>query len=241
MLVIAPHQDDEVLACGGTIIKRIREGHSVSIVFLTDGRRGCGDGKYADPEDIKSIRHLEAINATRSLGVPVENIYFLDFHDGNLKEKGFEVKKKLLDLLSAIQPDEIFMPGHKDFHPDHSFTNKSVLSVVKVAKITADIYEYIIWDKDTEKRPDKTLLKYNAAENVRDVLDLKKRALFEYKCQTTIFFPTQKKPLMSNDFLGRYLKEIEHFVKYRIVKGKIKKLNWFVAFFANLMRRPDLK
>ncbi len=38
-LVFAPHQDDETLGCGGTIIKKNRLGAKVTIVFLTDGRK----------------------------------------------------------------------------------------------------------------------------------------------------------------------------------------------------------
>ncbi|MEZ6086390.1 MAG: PIG-L family deacetylase [Phycisphaerae bacterium] len=38
-IVFSPHQDDEVLGCGGTIIKKIEQGADVHIVFMTNGRR----------------------------------------------------------------------------------------------------------------------------------------------------------------------------------------------------------
>jgi len=40
IVVLAPHMDDEVLGCGGTIARHIAAGAKVQIVFLTDGRRG---------------------------------------------------------------------------------------------------------------------------------------------------------------------------------------------------------
>ena len=37
MLVIAAHPDDEVLGCGGTIARRVTEGHHVTIAILGEG------------------------------------------------------------------------------------------------------------------------------------------------------------------------------------------------------------
>ena len=47
ILVIASHPDDEVLGCGGTIVKHVIEGDHVAIVFMTNGessRDGASSG-----------------------------------------------------------------------------------------------------------------------------------------------------------------------------------------------------
>ena len=36
-IFFSPHQDDETLGCGGTIIRKKRMGAEVKIVFMTDG------------------------------------------------------------------------------------------------------------------------------------------------------------------------------------------------------------
>ena len=36
LIIIAPHADDEVLGCGGLILKRISEGHEVGELLMTD-------------------------------------------------------------------------------------------------------------------------------------------------------------------------------------------------------------
>ena len=36
-MVIAVHPDDETLGCGGTILKHLSNGDSVSVVFVTNG------------------------------------------------------------------------------------------------------------------------------------------------------------------------------------------------------------
>jgi hypothetical protein len=40
ILVIAPHPDDEVIGCGGTVRLHRQLGHTVTILYLTDGERG---------------------------------------------------------------------------------------------------------------------------------------------------------------------------------------------------------
>jgi LmbE family N-acetylglucosaminyl deacetylase len=37
VLVLAPHFDDEVLGCGGTLVQLARRGAAVRVLFLSDG------------------------------------------------------------------------------------------------------------------------------------------------------------------------------------------------------------
>ena len=37
ILVVAAHPDDEVLGCGGTLIKYQKKGFKIKIIFLSDG------------------------------------------------------------------------------------------------------------------------------------------------------------------------------------------------------------
>lgn len=235
VIVFAPHQDDEVLACGGTIIKRIRDGHQVFIVFMTDGRFGCGNEEYAKAEEVKSIRNHEAVQAAEAMGVPSKNVFFLNFNDGSLNKNGPDVKKKLLEVLFLIQPDSILLPNYHDSHPDHSFTNDAVLSVLRGAKLTAVINEYFVWDRDYKYRPKMVLAKYNAVEHVLDVLEEKMNALFEYKSQMTLYFSGQQKPFLNGKFLCRFIKGQENFIKYRIVNGEIKLENRLIKLWRYLL------
>ena len=71
LLVIVPHQDDEINVGGSTIIGATEEGVEVFLAFMTNG-----DCDYEVP-----FRNNEALNAGRYLNVPPENIYFLDYPD----------------------------------------------------------------------------------------------------------------------------------------------------------------
>jgi len=85
-LVIAPHNDDEVLGTGGVIQRHLRQGDRVSIVLLTNG-----DGQYRGPfrHRAQAIqfgykRQQETLNALKLLGVAPQNVYFLGYPDRGL-------------------------------------------------------------------------------------------------------------------------------------------------------------
>jgi LmbE family N-acetylglucosaminyl deacetylase len=44
MLVVAPHQDDEVIGCGGALALQVRSGNPAAIVVLQDGADEHDDG-----------------------------------------------------------------------------------------------------------------------------------------------------------------------------------------------------
>lgn len=87
-LVIAPHNDDEVLGAGGAIQRHIRQGDRVTVVLLTNG-----DGQYRGPFQNRTQaiqfgyrRQDETFKALEHLGVPPENVYFLGYPDRGLAQ-----------------------------------------------------------------------------------------------------------------------------------------------------------
>ena len=70
-LIIAPHPDDEVLGCGGTIRKLSEMGEEVYVLIVTRGKKEM----YSE-DLILNVRN-EARNAHRILGVTETR--FLDF------------------------------------------------------------------------------------------------------------------------------------------------------------------
>ena len=44
ILIVAAHPDDEILGCGGTIIK-LKKRHEIEVIFLTDGVSSRGNNK----------------------------------------------------------------------------------------------------------------------------------------------------------------------------------------------------
>jgi LmbE family N-acetylglucosaminyl deacetylase len=68
VLVIAPHPDDEVIGCGGTIARLIQENHSVFILILTKGMLPLFT------EEIVERARMHALKAHQFLGIKKNNI-----------------------------------------------------------------------------------------------------------------------------------------------------------------------
>lgn len=74
LMIIIPHEDDEINIAGATIYGARQEGMHVICVFVTNG-----DFSY-----LPSIRFREAVNALNILGVPAQDVIFLGYPDGGV-------------------------------------------------------------------------------------------------------------------------------------------------------------
>ena len=94
VLVIVPHEDDEVLGAGGFIEKSIKNGANVMVIFLTNG----GGHKFTTQEESRKLypkpenyiesgyqRQQEAKKALAILGLPENKIIFMGYPDNGLK------------------------------------------------------------------------------------------------------------------------------------------------------------
>lgn len=90
ILILAPHPDDEVLGCGGIIQKAVKMNLPVKVVFLTYGDNNQWSfivyrkHPVVMPKAVERmglIRHDEAIQAAKELGLPQEQLIFLGYPD----------------------------------------------------------------------------------------------------------------------------------------------------------------
>jgi len=124
VLVIVAHPDDEVLGCGGSIVKHIKNGDEVYIVFVTFG--------YIPKEniDLQKIKKEYAFKACEILGVQKENILFLEYEGARLdRVEKAKFNQHITDIVSLIEPDIIYTHHWGDLNFDH----KTVFEAVMVA------------------------------------------------------------------------------------------------------------
>lgn len=141
ILVIAPHPDDETLGCGGLIRRTIEGNKSVYIVLLTGGENCFFDSGVFNKDFLKEKRRELTKMVAKSNRVPIENIFFLDFKDGGVNDKDFEMNK-LIAILDSINPDAVFFPHHFEIHNDHVQANAIMR---KITNKSADLFEYCVW------------------------------------------------------------------------------------------------
>jgi LmbE family N-acetylglucosaminyl deacetylase len=217
-IFFSPHPDDETLACGGTIAKKIIEGNEVFIVVMTDGRHAfsklLGITTSPSPDKLQQIRKQELVSALGILGVPKGNLLFLDFEDGTLEESLRAAEKRVTQIIKAILPTEVYFPYAQDDHQDHRATNSIVKNSLACTGFKVKTLEFSVYTKGLRLRRAVDLLvntfKHNVIRvDVSEFLPLKRKAIAEFKSQISIINRGQKRPILGN--VERYVKTEEVF------------------------------
>ncbi len=118
VLVLAPHMDDEIIGCGGTLIKYAKEGIPVSVVYTTKGNKDVLNKKT--PDELHKIRVNESEKSAKILGIT--DLFYLN-NDDSSDENWQDNPAALSNILSQVRPDLIFLPYYADSHIDHVKTN----------------------------------------------------------------------------------------------------------------------
>ena len=142
-LVFAPHPDDEVLGCGGTIALKVRAGARVNVVVMTDGR--ASHSALIAANELIEIRRAEAQNAALRLGLSAEDYRFLDFEDHRLLRHRKAASDQVFEIIQQFEPDEIYLPHRRDVITDHVETNRIVRGVVNQIGNPVTLFEYPVW------------------------------------------------------------------------------------------------
>jgi len=116
ILVIAPHGDDEVLGCGATISKLVKEGNEVYVLICTNASVGAPELFSVDI--IKQIR-AEALAAHRMLDV--KETFFLDFPAPMLDQyPRYKMSNEISAVIKRTSVDTVYIPHRGDCHKDHA-------------------------------------------------------------------------------------------------------------------------
>lgn len=121
-LLLAPHPDDETLACGGTAALLAAAGTDVRVVVLTDGE--AAKVALAGAE-VRRRRRAEATEACRALGLPPPLRAGLP--DGRLHEHVPALAREVAGHLDGQRPELVLLPWFGDGHPDHEAVNDALV------------------------------------------------------------------------------------------------------------------
>ena len=127
ILLIAPHPDDEVIGCGGTLLKFTKIKSDISIVYIT---LGSNDKKK------KELRKKEAHKVCAKMGW---NYYFLNH---NLNYKSWD-NLEFTKIINKIKPDIIFTPSIFDDNIEHKNSNFFICE--SISKTSSEIWLYQVY------------------------------------------------------------------------------------------------
>lgn len=115
ILIIAPHPDDELLGCGGYLIRRSNEGGEVGWAVMT---RMTIENGYS--EGAVSRRMMEIDVVRERLRVRNENFYQATFGTRELdKVPMSELVEFISNAIERFQPTQVLIPFFGDIHSDH--------------------------------------------------------------------------------------------------------------------------
>lgn len=127
VMVIVPHEDDDLLISGQVLPSMYKNGADVRVVFATNG----------DKRVSAYIRQSEACNALEKLGIPREKVIFLGYPDGTQLYVG----KKAYSFSSGR--DHTYAgKGFKDYHFDRFGTHAKYTAENMVDDIESVVLEY---------------------------------------------------------------------------------------------------
>jgi LmbE family N-acetylglucosaminyl deacetylase len=218
ILILAPHMDDEALACGG-LIARLPDKERIHLVYATDGMRSPAPiipGRDEISPDLGAVRRQESAEAMKLLGVPEQNLYFLCLPEAELKKNLVALRESLREKIKSIRPDIIFMPFRYDRHPDHLAINHVIAADFEQGLIKARLVEYFVYYR-WRLMPKRDIRKYVRPPflyqlDISDVAQKKRSALDRFTSQTTIYYPWQTRPILTPTLLDEECRNPEYFL-----------------------------
>ena len=132
-MLIAPHPDDEALACSVILQQAVRAGAAIRIVYVTDGddnpwpQRAVERRWRLSASDRKrwgKLRRSEALAALRVLSIHPSDVQFLALPDQGLTDLLLRdcnsALTRLIQVIDDWAPTDILAPSLSDIHPDHN-------------------------------------------------------------------------------------------------------------------------
>jgi len=177
VLVIAPHPDDEVLGCGGTIAKHNKQGDEIYLCIVT---------KAYTPdwtEEFIENRKKEIENATRILGI--KKVYYLNFPTVKLDTLP---QKQLNDAISKvveeIKPKVVYIPYKGDLNRDHRIVFEASLVATRPIgnNTTRRILSYEVLS-ETEWGMSIEVFVPNVYVDISDTIEIKLEAMKAYESE----------------------------------------------------------
>lgn len=127
ILIVAAHPDDEILGCGGTILK-LRKNSEINVIFMTDGTSARG-------KNIKEKKQRRSNCEKLFKYLKINKPLFFNFPDNQMdKIPLLKIIQKIELLIKKIKPDTIFTHYSECLNIDHRITCQAVLTACRPIK-----------------------------------------------------------------------------------------------------------
>jgi hypothetical protein len=140
MVVLAPHQDDETIGCGGVLALQRAAGHGAAVIVLHDGAAEHEELGLS-PQALTEMRNEESRQAAAVIGL--DPPIFLNYSSlfANMPQAIESVRRVLLER----EADAVFVPFVLDGNPDHRMTNYILAGALADVPWNVRVFGYEVW------------------------------------------------------------------------------------------------
>ena len=216
VLAIASHPDDEIIGCGGTLIKHKNSGDKVKVLFTSESELARNKNLFIAKK--KSFIR-QKIACTISKILKFEKPIFLNFNNLSLTRADITMmNKNIREVIESYKPTIIYTHTPKDIHHDHRKTFESVIIATKPQN-NLNIKKILTFEipSSTDYNFSSSCSTFcpNYFVNIKDEIKLKINLLKKYKNEM------KKYPN------SRSLRGIKNLAAYR---GNMVSLDWAESF-----------
>lgn len=139
VMLFTPHPDDDTFCCAGTLALLARNNNKVLIVIYTNDDKGSYDLEMTS-ERLARIRKAEEEAACRAIGIPAENIIWLQYHDGMLEYANpRDLVEQVAGLIRKHRPQAVLSidPGSDNVRwhkTDHRMAAMNTIDAIRAAE-----------------------------------------------------------------------------------------------------------
>jgi len=183
ILIIAPHPDDEVLGCGGTIAKYAGKGCEVYLCIVTKGYTPDWTKEFLKnrPKEIERSNIILGIKKT----------YFLDYPTVKLDTiPQKELNDSIAQVVNEVQPEVIYIPHRGDVNKDHRLVFDAAIVAVR-PQPGSPIKKVLCYETLSETEWGAPFVENvfipNVYVDISETLEIKLKAMSEYKSELKKF------------------------------------------------------
>ena len=174
VLVVGAHPDDEILGCGGTVAKHVNRGDLVISIIACEG--------HSVRALVNKSQHQEQIVKANNI-IGVKEIKLLQLPDQGLDMLPLtKIIDPIISIVREFQPNIVYCQWGGDVNRDHKLLFEATLVATRPSEkyieeiIAFDTASSTEWGYPRSFVPDTWI-------EITDTLDLKIRALAEYKTE----------------------------------------------------------
>ena len=163
VMLIVPHQDDEINVLGGAIEQYTAYGSEIFVVFTTNG-----DSFYA-----AETRLQEALKAASIMGVPEDHVIFLGYGDGWTGTHLYNAPEGELTLSYTGLSVTYGLPDHPAYQEGHAYTFENYLGDLKrvILEYRPDVIYAVDYDANQDHRSTSLLFEKAMGQILQETAD----------------------------------------------------------------------